>query len=281
MRDKALREILSDRAQRYIKEFKFFPNERQLLKKVKKLYSISVVTTCMGRLCDIKKTYIQNIKSNLNYQLVEFVLINYNSGDGLNEWVKENLSEYIDMGVLSYYKTVEDFKYFSLCHSKNLGFKLAKGEIVNNVDADHFTTDGFVERVNLIANQTDERKIVFMKSRQKNRGRLGFYKDEFINTLGGYDENLTDYGHEDPDLLQRAVALGFKCWRFGGQYCNMTPDHVRHPYDNYENKDWKYTQRRNTLISILNLVGGYYKANRLTPWGNATVIKNFSEEVVV
>ena len=55
----------------------------------------------MGRTYQLQKTYIQNIEDNLPYGDVNFVLLNYNSQDGMDEWVNESLSDYIKKGLLN------------------------------------------------------------------------------------------------------------------------------------------------------------------------------------
>jgi hypothetical protein len=244
--------------------------------KVKKNYKISICTNCMNRLEDVKRTLPKNIEDNTDYPNIEFVLLNYNSEDELDRWVFHNMKEYIDKGILNYYKTREP-KYYSMTHSRNIEFKIAQGDIVNNVDADHFTNKGFAKMINLLANQ-HHKKTVFVKSKQKNRGRLGFFKKEFL-WLGGYNEEIEGYGFDDEDLLLRAYHSGFTILKFGGGFMNITDDHRRHVMTNYKNKDWKFTQRKNTLISMLSLAHKKYRANRGHEWGVAKLIKNFKEEI--
>jgi len=247
-----------------------------LPEKVKKFHSISIVTTCMDRCSCIKQTYKKNIDDSLSYPNVEFVLINYNSKDDLDGYVRNNLIGYIESGILNYYRTNEP-KYYSMCHSRNIGFTMAKGEIVCSVDADHYINKGFPERINSLANIFHE-KTVFCKSKHKNRGRLCFRKKEFFEMLGGYDEAIKGYGFDDQDLLCRAARLGFKIVKFGGDFCRITEDHRRHPGKNYE-EHWRYTQRKNSLISLLNIKLGILKANEGKTTGKAFLIKNFKDDL--
>ena len=240
-------------------------------------YKISICTTCMGRTEDLKKTYIQNLDDNLGYGNIEFVLLNYGSRDDMDTWVFQNLMEYIQGGVVNYYRTDEPI-YYSMTHSRNIAFKVATGDIINNVDADHYTNPDFVRYINALANTYETTKVVFVKSKQKNRGRVGIFKKEFME-LGGYDESLEGYGHDDQDLLLRAYHSGCGLIKFGGEYMRITDDHARHPVGNYQVKDWRYTQRRNALISLLNIYMKRFKANENHPWGRAHLVKNFSEEV--
>jgi hypothetical protein len=263
-------------------------------KPVTKQYKVSICTTCMNRTDDLKQTYIQNIEDNKHYPGIEFVLLNYNSDkDDMDKWAKKNLKGYIKKGLVNYYHTTEP-KYYSMTHSRNVAFKLAEGDIVNNVDADHFTSCAhghpikyqesppnmcFAEQINLLANQYHE-KSIFIKSKQKNRGRLGFFKEEFL-WIGGYDEDIEGYGHDDCDLLDRALLADFTIFFFGGAFFSHTEDHRRHPTCNYKNRDWRYTQRKNTLISILNLKYNKIQANEDKHWGKAKLLKNWTDVVEI
>ena len=276
VRDKLLNQFLREDAWDFVpRTFNRGPFETDIKKK----HKISICTTCMNRTSDLKQTYEQNIKDNSDYPYVEFVLLNYNSySDDMDKWVNNTLSKYIEKGVVNYYHTTEP-EYYSMTHSRNIAFKVAQGDIVTNVDADHYTKKGFAEFLNLLANN-QPRKAVFLKSKQKNRGRLGFYKKEFL-WLGGYNEEIEGYGHDDVDLLNRALCSGFTALFFGGEYCAITKDHKRHPTNNYKNKDWRYTQRKNTLISLLNLKCKRFRANQDRHWGKAKLLKNFTEEIEI
>jgi len=107
-------------------------------KEVTKNYAISFCTTCMGRLYNLKETLPQNIEDNKAYPNLEFVILDYNSKDNLWEWMSRNMMDHILSGRVSYYRTTEP-KYFSMSHSRNIAYKVAKGEIVNNLDADNYT----------------------------------------------------------------------------------------------------------------------------------------------
>ena len=54
-------------------------------------YKISFATVCMNRLHHIRQTLPKNIADNSDYENVEFILLDYNSSDGLEEWVKETM----------------------------------------------------------------------------------------------------------------------------------------------------------------------------------------------
>jgi len=221
-------------------------------KKPKKFYKISIVTTCMDRLDDLKQTYLKNIKDNKDYPELEWVLLNYGSRDAIDDWSLDLPKN------VNYYKT-NNVQYYSMAKSRNICFGYAQGDIVASVDADHFINKGFAHKLNELANTLGP-KHIFVKSEQKNRGRIAMFKSDFLD-LGGYDEDLEDYGHEDRDLLFRASALGFKIVKYGGDYFTLADGHSRHPTNNYKDKDWRFTQERNAALSFLNLYYKRYVAN--------------------
>ena len=243
---------------------------------------ISVCTTCMDRLNDVSLTLKQNIIDNIDYKgKLEFVLLDYNSQDSLSEWIKNNMMEYIERGTLVYFRTDEP-KYYSMSHSRNVAFKLATGHIINSVDADNYIGKGFINKINWLSFQQPE-KAVFVKGRRMLRGRLGFYRDEFINLLGGYSELLgyIGYGTEDHDILYRSCGLGFKIMWFGGDYYKGVENSFKHQVGNFKNKDWKYSEKLNKLVSFFNIFYKRYNGNLYSDWGKARVIKNFKEEIIL
>ena len=50
-------------------------------------FKISFCTTCKERLRHLKQTLPKNIKDNSNYPFIEFVILDYNSQDGLGDWM--------------------------------------------------------------------------------------------------------------------------------------------------------------------------------------------------
>lgn len=256
--------------------------DKKFTKKVIKNYNISFCVTCMDRLYDLEKTLPFNLENNKEYSNLEFVILDYNSKDGLEEWMKKNMMEYIESGKVSYYRTIEP-TYFSMSHSRNIAFKVATGEIVNNLDADNYTISNkykvkecWASFLNRIANECSE-KVVFAKGKQLLRGRVGFYKKEFIE-LGGYDENLEGYGYDDRDLVTRAQHLGFVLYTFGGQYVERIKTSRKEKGKNMK-RSWRETEMENKIKSLRNIIEKKYIANLGKHWGKAHLIKNFKEEI--
>ena len=251
---------------------------------VKTNYKISICITCMDRLNDLSLTLPFNIEHKA-YPSVEFILLDYNSHkDDVGKWVKEKMSEYIESGLLTYYRTGEP-KYYTMAHSRNVAFNLASGDIILNVDADNFIqprdkviTQSFCEYVNILANQSGGEKAIFAKGKRMMHGRLGFFKKEFIS-IGGFDEKMCGYGYDDIDLMRRAWALGFTLYWFGGLYVDRIKTSNSMKGENMQNRNWRKTEWCNQQMGYANLDAGIFVSNQGTTWAKCHVTKNFKEEM--
>ncbi|TCD01261.1 glycosyltransferase [Pedobacter psychroterrae] len=179
---------------------------------MKNKLKISFCTTCMNRLLQLRVTLRKNIEDNKDYAPLEFVLLDYNSSDGLESYVRDELSEYISDGTLVFYRTTDPSKY-SMSHSRNLAFNLASGEIICNIDADNFVGKGFAAYVN---DQFQQYNNCFLTTQTSSSyvkndvlGRICVRRSHFLN-LGGYDEEMKFYGFEDNDFVNRLQLLGLK-----------------------------------------------------------------------
>ena len=103
--------------------------------------------------------------------------------------------------------------------------------------------ESWASYLNRLANECGS-KVIFAKGKRGMRGRIGFYKNEFINLLGGYDENLLGYGHDDHDLVKRAWKLGFTMYWWGGKYFDTIKTSRKEKNMNMA-KPWKVTENEN------------------------------------
>jgi len=170
---------------------------------------ISFCTVAMNRLHHLQSTLIRNIIDNQeNATGVEFVLLDYNSADGLEAWIKNECSEYVEAGVLKYYKT-ETPAYFDRSHSRNMAFKLATGDVLCNVDADNFLGYGFA---GFVRGEFEKKSALFLitNSRQKDTiGRVCVKKEDFY-AVNGYNEKFEGYGFEDMEFYTRLTQHDLK-----------------------------------------------------------------------
>ncbi len=174
---------------------------------------ISFYTTSMGRLHHLCQTLPRNIKDNESYPHLEFVLLDYNSRDGLEKWARQHLAEHIDSGRLVYYKYAGR-EYFDRCHARNLAARVASGDILCNIDADNFTGADFAHYINERFSHSSD---IFLRpdfdgahSRLRDAfGRLCVRKSHF-HAIEGYDEKFVDYGYEDNDICSRLEKAGIR-----------------------------------------------------------------------
>lgn len=243
---------------------------------------VSICTTCMNRLPDLKRTLPKNLEDNRDYSNLEFVLLDYNSDDGVANWVRRNLMQHVESGRLAFYST-RCSKYFKPNHSRNLSFRLASGEIVANVDTDNFTHLGYAARINQCFSVADEKVLVvpenFLRPKASTlllKGRFALYKND-IEWLRGFDEDLDDgFSHDDVNFVLRAMLAGFRIVRFEsnfteGRIQTETSDKVKH----VKNPDYRRMLDTNARITREKLVKGKVTVNRDREWGSAQVIKNF------
>ncbi len=173
---------------------------------------ISFCTACMDRLHHLQQTLPQNLADNQDYDRLEFVVLDYNSSDGLEDWVGEHLTEALQSGRLKVFRTPEP-KAFHHSHARNLAFRQAAGEILCNVDADNFTGPGFARYVDQRF-ATLERAFLAVDRELQDRfpasfGRICVRRRHFLESAG-YDEAMAGYGWEDIDFCARLTRLGLE-----------------------------------------------------------------------
>jgi len=260
-------------------KWQYWDPDKEPITAPKKYYNIAICTTCMNRTHDLERTLPVNILNNIDYPGVQFVILDYNSADHLDKWMQTHMLPYIKSGIVKYIHTTEPEKY-KMGHSRNIAFKAADADIVNNVDADNYIGHHFVHAINDLANICPA-KAVFSKGKKLIHGRLGLYKDEFME-LGGYDESMIGYGADDKDLMHRALASGYKLmwWNKLGDFMNRirTP---RSEVDKYMEGKWKETEEANKKIAADNLSQGNLTVNKNKPWGKAKLVVNFEQEIEV
>jgi glycosyltransferase involved in cell wall biosynthesis len=176
-----------------------------------KQHTISLVTVCMNRLHHLQQTLPRNIIDNQEYEHLEFVVLDYNSTDGLAEWMKSSMRKYIDNGRLRYYHTLEPASYHP-AHSRNMAFLLSTGELICNVDADNYTGKGFAAYINNRFCENEKSILVTFGGSKRiaasdTYGRVCVTRHDFM-TVKGYDESIDKYCGEDIDLAKRVMQLG-------------------------------------------------------------------------
>jgi hypothetical protein len=242
---------------------------------------ISYCTTCMGRLKHLKETYLKNINDNLNYNSIEFVLVNFNSKDGLHEWAKDTLSSFISDGIVNYFYT-KDPEHFHMSKAKNLAHRLATGDILVNLDADNFLGKNHALYLNYLYHIDKSGKKVFRFTKPDMRyydtsGKIALRKSEF-KAVGGYREDLLPYGEEDLDLLHKLSDIGCEIETIDIINFLRTVKHsTKDRYRNLGSGKKLHEMRILNQRSIRGEVGKNQK-NSFQPY---SICKNFNENVLV
>ncbi|MFC7523368.1 glycosyltransferase family A protein [Parapedobacter sp. GCM10030251] len=214
-------------------------------------YKISLCITCMNRLYQLEKTLLQNIHDNIDYPNLEICLVNYNSTDNLDSFIREKFKSYIDKGILRYIHTTEP-KTFHASKAKNLAHYFSTGDVVCNVDGDNFTGKDFAFYLNYLFNTIGEDCIVQFKRDPLwgTVGRIALSRKNFLK-LGGYSEDFYPTGFQDYELRERAVRSGLTYKKvqidnFLNYISNSRDEKIKNLGGN--GKDWDYYDQENRKI---------------------------------
>jgi hypothetical protein len=244
---------------------------------------ISFCQSCMNRLYQLKETLTENLETVSKFPGVEFVLLNLNSKDELDDWVRDNCTPWIDQGVLVYFHDQQQ-EHFHMSRAKNLTHKAASGNVFVNLDCDNYIGDTIPAIKSTYRHYMDT-VLHFTSGKWNGRyfdgtyGRLATSRNVFYK-LGGYDESFYPVGGQDTDYIDRAHKMGFKIARItdGSIRCinNSKDDTCKYtgatlPYDEMNT--------RNKKQSAANIAAGRLVANKDLP--KTRLVKNWKEEVYV
>jgi glycosyltransferase involved in cell wall biosynthesis len=161
----------------------------------------------MNRAYHLITTLPVNLINSESYPNREFVIVDYNSRDGLYNWAKDHLRPWIDKGIVKYCRTRIP-THFSATHAKNIAHKQASGDIVCNIDSDNFVMEGFCE---YLAKAFEQPNIAFSCSSEDRHGnhgccgKIAVRKEHFLS-VNGYDEAQSDgWGWEDVSFRYRVT----------------------------------------------------------------------------
>ena len=162
----------------------------------------------MGRLHHLSVTLSRNLQDNLRYPDLEFVILDYNSPDGLREWIHETLGAEIQSGRIKYVRTDQPER-FHMARAKNMAHRAASGEILCNLDADNFTGPDFAFFIDTAMRSHTNRigSSLGLGPWKGTGGRIFIHREAF-ERLGGYDESYVGWGHDDADFVDRARLAG-------------------------------------------------------------------------
>jgi hypothetical protein len=185
-------------------------------------------TTCKGRLQHLEVTLPQNLKDNSDYPDAKFLLLDYNSPDGLHDYVRRAHRDDIDSGRLVTYR-YSGTGPFNMAHAKNMAHRLGimeGADVLVNLDADNFTQPGFAE---WIAKTIQPDSFLWARGNEPDTpahdrvakgcsGRIAVTPSAFLR-VGGYDEEkFACWGPDDKDFNFRLRRLGLDRIEIPRQY---------------------------------------------------------------
>lgn len=164
----------------------------------------------MGRLHHLRQTLAANLWNLSDEPDVEFVIVDYNSRDGLEDWFRRTYSgtSLMSRGRLVYARETTA-EHWHVAKAKNLAHVLATGDVLVNVDADNFVSRSYVRACHTLFGHTGP-GVYFGTTFDRNSspGRVALHRDDFYR-LGGYDEDIGGaWTGDDQDLMQRAAVSG-------------------------------------------------------------------------
>jgi len=226
----------------------------------------------MNRTEHLKQTYPTNLDDHVERD-VEFVLLNYNSQDELNDWVREDLQQYIDSGILNYYHTVEP-EFWDMSHAKNVAHRLGQSDVLCNLDADNFIGDGFYDCIIDLVWEKDDQ---FIRKRGNGKGGRVALKRKHFYAVGGYDEKFClGWGHEDMDMNSRLLRYGLNRVKPVDFEIIHHKKSLRTKYSREKNM-WDSRDIHKEILTD-NDEEGLVVANSDKVFGKAIVFKNFDYE---
>nr|QFG74576.1 MAG: hypothetical protein [Megaviridae environmental sample] len=224
---------------------------------------ISFCITCMNRLYQLKNTLPINLEDNSSDN-VEFILVDFNSSDGLKDYILKNYSNELKSGYLKYYFT-DELNYWHTSIAKNTAHMLAKGDYVVNLDCDNYT--GKYGGTKLLEIHRDNPNSIIHQTNYMigsgNCGRISLSKKNFL-LLGGYDESFYQCGYNDPDLIDRAEKIGLKYIGWNNiNYNRSIPNSKKDTIKNCNSKlTWEEMNKFNKILSKFNIEKKEYVANK-------------------
>ncbi len=198
---------------------------------------ITFFTTCMGRLNQLRQTLPKNIEDNKDYVDCNFLVLDYNSSDGLEKWIKTEMGSFIKSGKILYHKTNKP-KFFWHNHAKNVAARLTPedSDIICSLDADNFSAKnkkkvGLAKKLNQIFQSNQPEKIFvracgwdYDPAFYSCSGKIATLRKDFME-VRGFNENLKGHYFDEEEFWRRLENVGkYKHIRLDPEYSKAIPN---------------------------------------------------------
>ena len=216
---------------------------------------ISLCIPAMNRLHDLRRTLPRSIKAGIASEPVEVVVLDYNSSDGLDGWLR------LFNGPITH-KCYRGGEHYRMAHAYNLAVKASAGEYVVVMGADAVLAEGYVPALReLIADG-----CMWMRAR-KCKGIVCIWRSEFY-MMGGYDERFWGYMGEDKELEARLRRRGAKFGLVPDGLVSVLRTGARAKLANFGSELTKREMMTlGTKLRRENEVAGLVVANEGAEWG--------------
>lgn len=228
--------------------------------------TLSFCVTCKNRFHQISQTLRRNLTENeADKERIEFILVDFGSMDGLREWVLSEFRSELQQNYLIYYYT-EELPYWHASVAKNTAHRLARHDIVVNLDCDNYTGErGGRHVMDTMLRHGIEQTVLHQFNNQLyegSYGRIGVTKKNFM-AAGGYDESFEPMGYQDGDLIARLNLSGLKRIldsdeTYSETIPNSKEESIRHTGSKLS---WNEMHYRNLSRSMTNITAGRLVAN--------------------
>ena len=230
---------------------------------MKEKVSISIVTTCKGRLSYLK----ESLKSwlNLDYTNYEIIVVDYDDPDGTENYIKRNKNFLLENSKARDLKVVKvkNKPFFNLNDARNRGIKASDSELVFMVDSDiHIKDKNIFKKINrlysngivffssqLILNTNYEEVVLLYKKYYdinlniplllpigttiKGFNGTACFVKKLYSEIGGFNKKINEsgYGQDENEFYLR---------------------YINHYFRNYFLKKWHHISLREALDRTLS-----------------------------
>jgi glycosyltransferase involved in cell wall biosynthesis len=231
---------------------------------IENLMRISLCTTCFNRASQLKQVFESNVEVLQGENSVEWVILNYNSQDDLDDFMLPVLRE--RECNIRYFKEISR-RPWHLSLAKNISHKLASGDILLNLDCDNRIGEALDEIRESFTSDVGALHLWSGCYGDGTCGRIAIRRELFYN-VGGYDESFRPMAYQDEDLLERLRDMG-EIVRHCPCHCPIAianegfGDAAPVP----KSAQWERYHKYNYRISSRNRAEGRLVANEGRLWG--------------
>lgn len=201
--------------------------------------TVTIVTTCMGRLGFLKRTLPGWLKETSFHVIV----VDYSCPDGTSEWIEKSRFG-SRVSVVSVEAEIHEGRpVFNLSRARNAGAAEVQG-FVCFLDADTGVDPGFESWLMKRLDSGCMYCVVPPRGRADTFGALVVHAEAFEN-CGGYDEEFTGWGFEDGDLRLRLHWNGIRRIPLPGELLSAIPHENSIRAANYVETDFRKSRSVN------------------------------------